>query len=299
MASNPYAPDAPAGASPRNDLALAGFIISIAGFLTAGILCPVGLVISLVALGREPRGFAIAGAIIGGLGSCTALLVGGMILLGLGAGLLAAIGIATVVALSQPQKLEITADMAQVAALVEDFRDANGRLPLDLDEAGVPEGLQLDPWGVGYRIDPFDAAPGFDVRSAGEDGIFDSDDDVRLSGLDELWGGDGGPFRIETTEDADGRTRVRFGDLSIEVDGEGSDGLVIIRNGDDEILRVEGGAVEGGGGSARTEPEDADAPAAPEPPATPDAPAAPEAAPEPPAAPDAPAAPAPPAAAGG
>ncbi|MBT5584368.1 MAG: hypothetical protein HOJ54_10240 [Phycisphaerae bacterium] len=53
----------------ENGLGLASFIVSILGLVSAGILSPVGAVMGLIAIRREPRGFAIAGLVIGLLGS--------------------------------------------------------------------------------------------------------------------------------------------------------------------------------------------------------------------------------------
>ena len=53
----------------ENGLGLASFIVSIIGLVSAGILSPVGAVMGLIAIRREPRGFAIAGLVIGLLGS--------------------------------------------------------------------------------------------------------------------------------------------------------------------------------------------------------------------------------------
>jgi hypothetical protein len=62
----------PAPAS--NDLGLAGFIVSLLGLvLSGGLLCPVGLVLSAMALRREPRGFAVAGFVIGLVGTLMGL----------------------------------------------------------------------------------------------------------------------------------------------------------------------------------------------------------------------------------
>ena len=46
---------------PTNGLAIVGFVLAIVGIFSSGILCPIGLIISLIALGREPKGFAIEG----------------------------------------------------------------------------------------------------------------------------------------------------------------------------------------------------------------------------------------------
>src|ERR1043165_9168202 len=52
-----------------NGLGIAGFVVSLVGIFTLGLLCPIGLLLSFIALFRAPRGFAIAGLIIGLLGS--------------------------------------------------------------------------------------------------------------------------------------------------------------------------------------------------------------------------------------
>src|SRR6056297_1203570 len=52
-----------------NTLGTAGFVTSLVGWVTCGVLCPIGLLLSVIALFKAPRGMAIAGTIIGGLGS--------------------------------------------------------------------------------------------------------------------------------------------------------------------------------------------------------------------------------------
>ena len=64
----------------ENGLGLASFIVSIFGLVSAGILSPVGAVMGLIAIRREPRGFAIAGLIIGLLGSIWICLVSALFL---------------------------------------------------------------------------------------------------------------------------------------------------------------------------------------------------------------------------
>ncbi len=64
-------PVIPYPAPPRrsNGLGVAGFVVSLVGVFTLGLLCPVGLLLSLMALLRSPRGFAFAGVVIGLLGT--------------------------------------------------------------------------------------------------------------------------------------------------------------------------------------------------------------------------------------
>ena len=54
-----------------NGLAIAGLVISILGIMSGGVLSPIGLILSLVALGKPVgKGIAWAGVIIGFIGTC-------------------------------------------------------------------------------------------------------------------------------------------------------------------------------------------------------------------------------------
>ena len=61
--------DHPSGTS-SNGLGIAGFVLSLLGLVSCGLLAPVGVVLSLFALRREPRGFAVAGLVIGLVALC-------------------------------------------------------------------------------------------------------------------------------------------------------------------------------------------------------------------------------------
>ena len=166
-----------------NGLGIAGFICSLLGLFTVGLLCPIGLLLSLIALGRRPKGFAIAGVILGLLGSCLGLLV--LLLFG-GAAILAFLGLAAFI-LTQSEKFEITADMVMTTAMVQKYEQQNGELPANLDLVDIDKSNRLDPWGNEYDYRLIDEEPGFDLVSAGMDGLFDTEDDVLLSRLDEAW----------------------------------------------------------------------------------------------------------------
>ena len=64
-----------------NGLGLAGFIVSLFGLLTCGTLSPIGFLLSVIGVFKSPRGFAIAGSILGALGSVW-LAVAGLAMLG-------------------------------------------------------------------------------------------------------------------------------------------------------------------------------------------------------------------------
>ncbi len=168
-----------------NGLGVAGFVCSIIGLLTGGLLCPMGLLISLIALGRRPKGFAIAGVIIGLLGTC-----GGVILLVIAC--LAVLGMLGMVAMavlaSDPERLEVTSDMVAMTVVVQQYRNERGDLPEDLDAVELDDLRRMDPWGnaYSYRLLPR-TEMGYDIVSAGKDGQFDTEDDLMLTKLDELW----------------------------------------------------------------------------------------------------------------
>ena len=192
MSRYPYEPTVEGAVRQSNTLGMAGFICSLAGLIlglltgVGGILCIVGLIMSLVALGRQPRGFAVAGIILGLLGTCAGLLV----LLMVGFGLLALLGVAAVALVTEAERIEVTADMFTIAGLVQHYEDENRRLPDSLDDLEIPQSKRLDPWGTpyDYRLAP-GAKMGFDLVSAGPDLQLDTEDDMQLSRLDEAWEG--------------------------------------------------------------------------------------------------------------
>ena len=131
-----------------NSLGFAGFLCSTIGLVcTVGILCPVGLIISLFGLRKEPRGFAIAGAIIGLIGSI------GMIFLaifGVLATILAMAGIAAAVEYSAPY-INTVADGASLYHQVELYKQNKGSLPKSIEDLEVDASAKIDGWGNQYR----------------------------------------------------------------------------------------------------------------------------------------------------
>lgn len=70
-----------------NGLGTAGFICSLLGIVTCGLLSPIGLLFSVLGIFRAPRGMAFAGGVLGAIGSVWLALVGGTLILGIiGAG---------------------------------------------------------------------------------------------------------------------------------------------------------------------------------------------------------------------
>ncbi len=169
------APVGYAGARPQsNGLGIAGFVISIVGFVTCGLVSPVGLVLSAVGLRREPRGLAIAGLVLGILGSLWMVLGGlafGAALVGIGAAAKGAVPTAATLA---------TLGESEVA--IEKYRsEHNGQLPDDWKAVVSAAGAKTtDAWGHEIRFKK--TASGYELRSAGPDGVFDNADDLKIGG---------------------------------------------------------------------------------------------------------------------
>jgi hypothetical protein len=219
MSTTPNSQQNLMAANPTNGMAIAGFVCSLLGLLTGGhLLSPVGLILSAVALGRPGNralaGWGVALGILGLCGWAIALIVAGTVILGLLAALLG-IGL---IALANPVKAEITADMAIMAAAIEEERDETGYLPADLATLGLDAAFLTDHWGNAYEYRLTDQNErGYELISAGEDRQIGTGDDITFSKLDELWGEDG-LVRVTTSDDEDGEhVRVRIGGRTIDV----------------------------------------------------------------------------------
>ncbi len=192
-AAAPYYPQQPYVMVPvreRNGLGVVGFIIALVGLvIPTGIVALLGLMISLVALGRAPRAFAGLGVITGLFGTViwlviTIVAVFGMLI----AGLVAVVFGAGAFILTQPEIIEVTSDMLNTSMVVVEYEKDHDELPTDIAALGLGVPTQTDPWGRAYQYKLVDADPGFDIVSSGSDGEFDTDDDMALSGLHKVWG---------------------------------------------------------------------------------------------------------------
>lgn len=173
----------------RNGLGVVGFLIALVGlFIPTGLVALLGLLISLVALGRAPRAFAGLGVIIGLFG--TAIWLALMILAVFGVlavGAVAVVFAAGAFILTQPEIIEVTSDMLNTTIVVAEYEKEHDELPGDVSALGLGVSTQIDPWGNAYQYTLVDAEPGFDIVSSGGDGEFGTDDDMALSRLDEVW----------------------------------------------------------------------------------------------------------------
>ena len=225
----------PSVAQPQtNGLAIAGFVCSLVGLFT-GILSPIGLVLSLVALGKPGgRGFAIAGVVLGLIGSCGMILA----LILIPAVILGALGIAAVaIALAEPAKVELTTDMANIAIAAKFYEKEQGVLPADLAVLTLRPELLNDPWGQPYEYHFIDDDPGFDIISRGQDGITGTDDDIHLSKLGETWEGAG--RIVAESDDESGTVTLTIGGKVITLHGDEKGGRITIDTGE-KVIEIKG-----------------------------------------------------------
>lgn len=151
----------PRSSSQSNTIGLVGFILSFC-------LSPIGLILSLIGLGKSPRGFAIAGVIVGLIGTAVWAFVGyGIAILAKG--------------------FALAVDYQAIQQSVDRHKTANGgALPTDLAALGLSQDERTDPWGKEYRFTPSSDGVTWTLTSAAFDGQFDTKDDgVFANDLDQ------------------------------------------------------------------------------------------------------------------
>lgn len=137
-------------------------VMGIVGFIFAFCLPPIGLLISLIALTRRPRGFAIAGTVIGALLS--------LILIG------CAIG-----ATLFWDGMRMAGAMAAIPQSIDQHNAAQGAFPDSLSQLSLPDMFRTDAWGTEFRFDLVDDGNAWQLVSAGPDTQFDTGDDIIIT----------------------------------------------------------------------------------------------------------------------
>ena len=156
---------------PSNGMGVAGFVVSLIGLVgTCGLLCPLGFLFSLIGLGKEPRGLAIAGTVIGGVG-CLFLSVLAIYIFAI----LGDFGMDWGFE-SDEVRIERSEEAVEEAAeLIEQKREELSRLPSAGDGnrliSTVTDGWQRS---LMYVVE----GGAYDVISAGPDAEFFNDDDI-------------------------------------------------------------------------------------------------------------------------
>jgi hypothetical protein len=157
-----------------NGIGTAGFIVSLVAVPTCGVLSPVALVLSLLGLKKRPNGLAIAGTVIGAVGTVWLALVGvGMVMAFLGL---------KKVAKETGGDVPTTVAMGGAMAAIISHVSQDGKLP----ESAAGNALIAefkDSAGRALRYEP--SGQNFVIRGAGKDGVFDTPDDVTMQSTTE------------------------------------------------------------------------------------------------------------------
>lgn len=156
---------------PTNGLGIAGFVTSLVGLLSCGFISPIGLILSLVALTKPPRGFAIAGAVIGVIGSAFLALMGFgivMALMGVGVAAKAVADYGAAFSSARSAYVEITGQGSTGSA--------GGTTQPTSATAGRIAAKYTDPWGTTFQATV--SGDSVTVISAGRDKQFGTKDDL-------------------------------------------------------------------------------------------------------------------------
>lgn len=152
--------------APRNSLGTAGFLISLFSPLTLGLIAPLGFLLSLLALRKAPRGWAMAGVLLGGTISA----------------IVGSIGYAGYAGCVESHRRHANHKAAsavhQGEEVIEEYRAAFGIMPdgIEGNKKIITRDI-TDPWGeyVSYEREK----DGYRIRSAGPDKEFNTGDDVK------------------------------------------------------------------------------------------------------------------------
>lgn len=150
------------GPKRRNILGIVGFIFSV-----TCLLAPLGLLMSFIALFKSPRGFAIAGVLVGAVFSIPH-------------GIVAYNSYQW--ATMTPGEIAAAHTVTETGTIIialEREENRTGNSPTSLDNLGLSEATLTDFWGTPYRFEP-DPSGGsnWTLSSAGPDGEFGTSDDL-------------------------------------------------------------------------------------------------------------------------
>lgn len=153
-----------------NGMGVAGFVCSLLGLLSCGLLSPFGLLFSFIGMFKAPRGLAVAGFVMGVIGSAWIFVA--VFFVGIAA-IAAALGLEDAAA-----TVKHVSDAAQIHQAIIEYERANGSPPADLDALGLDDALRLDGWGQPYHIEYADGM--VTIISNGPDMMPGTDDDRRV-----------------------------------------------------------------------------------------------------------------------
>lgn len=151
-----------------NGLGIAGFVVSLVALVTCLLpLSPIGMILSCVAIFRRPRGFAIAGLVLGLLGTLIVIVFTVFIL---AVGFSLAAGIVMLASM-------LGGNALTVYGSIEDHYENTGALPASLDDLSLSSTALLDNHGAPFRYIQTEDGGAYWLISDGPDGLPDTTDD--------------------------------------------------------------------------------------------------------------------------
>lgn len=159
-------------APPTNALGIAGFVVSLTGMVVCmGLISPIGLILSLIALTKSPRGFAVAGSIIGALGSLM-----GVLAVLIASGVIGG-GLFSGAYFSMSPTMQAIDD-ASYYGIDTHFSNNSSTLPDEPTGNALISGY-YDEWGNSLKYEPTAGTTDqYTITSSGEDGVFGTLDDI-------------------------------------------------------------------------------------------------------------------------
>lgn len=139
--------------------------LAIVGFVLAFCIPPIGLLLSFIAVFKAPRAFAIAGVIIGLIGTAILAIV--------------AVGF-SMFGPYIADSIEFVMETEQISQASAKYSTThNGASPPDMAALQLPTDVTMDPWGQAYTLTPTDGG-GWTLQSAGVDGSWGTADDITV-----------------------------------------------------------------------------------------------------------------------
>ena len=181
-----------------NVTGIVGFVVSLLGIVTCGLISPVALLINGIGLMMKPRGFAIAGTVLS--------LIGTAFLATIGYGIVASVLFVKEAAQELGHSLETVASLEEGRQEIESYRSENGSYPDAVKGNELVMDIE-DGWdrSILYGVEDDGS---FVLRSSGEDGEFHTDDDITSTHTQQgVW---------ETNIDTEG---IDFGEGGITIRG--------------------------------------------------------------------------------
>lgn len=143
-------------------------VLGVVGFILAFCVSPLGLLLSLIALRKPPRGLAIGGVVVGLLGTAVwGVFIAGGVMFGKYA----------------MNAVEGVADYQAIRTAMTTYHQSNDAYPTSLDAlSSLTADEKNDPWGTPYKLVVKADGSGWELVSAGIDMTFDTPDDITLAG---------------------------------------------------------------------------------------------------------------------